>query len=253
MRVFSYDGTFSGLLCVVFDAYTRAEFPDALLRPGQPRPLQALAPHCVVTREDKAARVMAGLARRLSKKALSNVLHAWMSEEPGCDTLIYKAMRRGFDARGSVETDFAHPAVFGVYLLARKVRGEQHKMEGFVRFQKTAQDIYFAVIAPRHNVLPLLLPHFADRFSSQQWAIYDYGRSFGVLCGRHGFQEVSLAPGVLSNGKIAEAHLAEDELFIQELWKRYFKALAVKERINPGLQARCMPRRYWKYLIEKQA
>ncbi|MEN6596618.1 MAG: DUF4130 domain-containing protein [Proteiniphilum sp.] len=46
--------------------------------------------------------------------------------------------------------------------------------------------------------------------------------------------------------------MAADEEMFQELWKGYFKAMTIKERINPRLQRQHMPKRFWKYLTEKQ-
>jgi probable DNA metabolism protein len=46
--------------------------------------------------------------------------------------------------------------------------------------------------------------------------------------------------------------MAEDEQLFQKLWKAYFKSLTIKERINPKLQRQHLPKRYWKYLTEKQ-
>lgn len=34
-------------------------------------------------------------------------------------------------------------------------------------------------------------------------------------------------------------------------WRAYFEMIAVPERRNPRLQAKCMPRRYWRNLVEK--
>lgn len=37
-----------------------------------------------------------------------------------------------------------------------------------------------------------------------------------------------------------------------ELWKTYFKSTTINERRNLKLQARMMPRRYWKHIFEVQ-
>lgn len=58
--------------------------------------------------------------------------------------------------------------------------------------------------------------------------------------------------GHLLKGILDEEMMAEDEKLFQDLWKRYFKALSIKERYNPRLQRQHMPRRFWKYLTEKQ-
>ena len=44
---------------------------------------------------------------------------------------------------------------------------------------------------------------------------------------------------------------AEDEQLFQQLWRTYFKTIAIKERINPKLHRQNLPVRFWKYLTEK--
>ena len=52
--------------------------------------------------------------------------------------------------------------------------------------------------------------------------------------------------------KLADRWLAEDERQFQLLWKNYFRALAIPQRINERQQRRMMPRRYWKHLTEME-
>jgi len=54
------------------------------------------------------------------------------------------------------------------------------------------------------------------------------------------------------DGKLNEKLMAEDEKQFQELWKGYFNSMTIKERINPKLHRQNLPKRYWKYLTEKQ-
>ena len=49
-----------------------------------------------------------------------------------------------------------------------------------------------------------------------------------------------------------ESLMVKDEKLFQQLWKTYFKSVAIRERINPVKQRKDMPVRYWKYLTEKQ-
>jgi probable DNA metabolism protein len=51
--------------------------------------------------------------------------------------------------------------------LSQRVRLEAHRMRGFVRFEKVAGGKYFALIAPVHNVLPLIRRHFERRYADQ--------------------------------------------------------------------------------------
>ena len=252
MNVFYYDKSFDGLLSAVFDAYRDRNFPDALLPVGHVPPLLATRAHTVITGPEKSGRVFRGLRKRLTRRAGSALMLAWMSEQPGSDLLLFRYMRKVFDSPGPVDLDYADNDVFAVSRLAEQVSRERHLLLGFARFQKTAEGLYFAALSPKYNVLPLMLPHFADRFGGRQWILYDAVRGYGAFFDGRAFRDVTLNPGSLRDGKLQDALLAEDEKLFQELWKSYFKAMTIKERLNPALQRRCMPRRYWAYLTEKQ-
>ena len=56
----------------------------------------------------------------------------------------------------------------------------------------------------------------------------------------------------LADGKLNEEVMSSDDRLFQDLWRTYFKAICIRERINPRKQLSDMPRRYWKYLTEKQ-
>ena len=56
----------------------------------------------------------------------------------------------------------------------------------------------------------------------------------------------------LITGMLDESLMDKDEKLFQQLWKTYFKAICIKERMNPRKHKQDMPVRYWKYLTEKQ-
>ena len=51
------------------------------------------------------------------------------------------------------------------------------------------------------------------------------------------------------NIKIPE--VSENEKLYQELWKMFFKTIAIKERTNFRCQMQFMPKKYWQDLIEE--
>lgn len=255
MNVFFYDKTFDGLLSAVFDAYTNKVFPDLLLHVDDIPPLLVSSSHTVETETEKYTRVFTALKNKLSSEDLYNMMLVWLSEEQDSDALLFRFIRTAFDAPHSQAGNFANPDTLAFKQLARKVSGERHLLLGFVRFQKTSQDIYFAAVSPRHNVLPLLLQHFAKRFADQKWIIYDEGRQSGFFFDLENFHEISMDQAQrahLREGRLDSSLLAENEELFQNLWKNYTKAVTIKERTNLKLQRRLMPRRYWHYLTEKQ-
>lgn len=253
MRVFFYDKTFEGLLSAVFDAYSRKTFPDRLLEEGSIVPLFTEESHRVDTVEEKTRRVWTALEKKISAQACNMLTHAWLSEEPGCDELIFRYICKNIDSRISIEMNFGDADVLKLFQTAKKVGHEGHYLRMFVRFQKAADDIFFAPVSPRYNALPLAVDHFRDRFSDQKWIIYDVKRHYGYYYDLRKVEEITLDDDEhLLGGKLDEEMMAADEKLFQELWKGYFKSMTIKERINPRLQRQHMPKRFWKYLTEKQ-
>ena len=253
MTIFHYDKTFEGLLTAVFDAYNRKTFPDRLLAIDEPEPLFVDEQFTVVSDEEKSKRVWKGLTKKLQHNTCNMITYAWLSELPGSDELIFRYIRKTFDNKQSIETNFADDDVMQLKKLAQKVNHERHRLIELVRFQKAADDIYFAPVSPDHTSLPLTLDHFTDRFADQKWVIYDTRRNYGYYYDLKTVTEMTLdSTDLFPKGKLDEKLMAEDEKLYQELWKGYFKAMTIKERINLKLQRQHLPKRYWKYLTEKQ-
>lgn len=253
MVVFYYDKTFEGLLTCVFDAYSRKTFPDKILTEGDVAPLFMTERYDVITQEDRANRVWTAVQKKLTKTACGVLTYVWLSEEEGSDELLFRYIRKTIDAPTSIEMNFGDSDVLKVTQLAKKVAKEQQFLKMFVRFQKAADDIFFAPVSPECNALPLTIDHFADRFADQKWVIYDLKRRYGFYYDLETVTEITLDDDRhLLSGKLDESLMAQDEKMFQELWKGYFKSMTIKERINPKLHRQHMPKRFWKLLIEKQ-
>jgi probable DNA metabolism protein len=52
---------------------------------------------------------------------------------------------------------------------------------------------------------------------------------------------------------LVSANLASGEIETRQLWRNFFSSIAIPERKNPELQRRCLPQRYWNYLVETPA
>lgn len=253
MTVFFYDKTFEGLLTAVFDAYNRKEFPDKLLAEGDVPPMFMEKEYTVITQEDKAIRVWAALEKKMSKGACNMLANAWLFEGEGADNVLFRFIRKTFDSKISIETNFGDDDVLQIHRMAKRVAHDELYIKQFVRFQKAADDIYFAPISPDNNALPLAIEHFRDRFADQKWVIYDVKRHYGYYYDLHTVEEITLDDDKhLLSGKLDENLMAQDEKMFQEMWKGYIKSMTIKERINLRLQRQHMPKRFWKYLTEKQ-
>ena len=265
MIVYLFDNTLDGLLTAVFDSFFLHQQPDYLLTEGEQLPLFADKPHVVVTDSERASRVWKGLEKNLSQEGLRMITISWLSEERSLNQplfhficKVFRQQKTGTEAaRMGLEYNASDPDVLEVRNSCRRVLHEQLRMKQFIRFQKAKDGTYLAVVSPDHNVLPLIISHFKDRFNDQPWLIYDAKRHYGYYYDgaaapiRITFEKESEVPFDLANGKLDAEMLSENDIIFQDLWRTYFKAICIKERINPKKQLSDMPRRYWKYMTEK--
>lgn len=256
MTIFIFDNTFEGLLTSVFEAYSRRTFPDALLPEGEPLPLFHEEVFTVITEEEKAKRVWRGLQKKLSSGALSCLAQCWLAEEAETPMLLFRYIRKAIDAPRSIETNFADPDVLEFSRMWKRVDWERLRMLQFIRFQKAADGTFFAAVEPEKNALPLAIDHFKDRFADQPWLIYDIKRAYGFYYDLKEVRQVTFEEGSreghLVTGMLDESMMDKDEKLFQQLWKTYFKAICIKERLNPRKHKQDMPVRYWKHMTEKQ-
>ena len=260
MTVYTFDGTMDGLLTAVFDAFALHEQPEQLVTTGDALPLFCDRIYQVTTDEEKAQRVWIGLEKRLPCEAMKLISVSWLSEQRELITPLFqfvcKIFRQPAGTTG-IERNYADTDVLTVTNIARRVLHEQLRMKQFIRFQKAKDGTYLAVVSPDHNVLPLITDHFSDRFNDQPWLIYDAKRHYGYYYDgktviRITFEDETAVPFNLENGKLNDEVLSNDDQLLQNLWRTYFKAICIKERMNPRKQLNDMPRRYWKYMTEKQ-
>ncbi|BCI62705.1 TIGR03915 family putative DNA repair protein [Coprobacter secundus] len=254
MTIFIYDKTFEGLLTCIFDAYFKKSFPDFLLSEKDSLPLFYDELITIYTDNEKSSRVWICLQHKLSKLALSCLAACWLSELPNIDIIMFRYIHKVIDAKQSIELNFGDPDVLEISKIGRKVGQEKGRIIQFLRFQKTIDGIYFAAIEPLYNVLSLVIEHLKRRFKDQKWLIYDMKRNYGYYYDLSEVKEITfdnLKDIQFISGLLNENIMDKDEKLFQQLWKEYFKATTIQERINPKLHRQNMPVRFWKYLIEK--
>lgn len=253
MQAVVYDGNFEGFLCAVFDVYEYKLKDVNIVIEDRHQPSMFSSPHKVHYNSRHSERVWKGLQNKLSPGALEQVYRTFLSELEGIENVLLRYIQYAFSSKSSMEQDYGNPDVLMVVQTAKKVWREKHRMEAFVRFQKTADDLYYAVIEPDFNVLPLLEKHFKTRYADQQWMIYDAKRKYGLHYDLNGVSNVQITFAE-NNSHVRSASIYdESEEIYQRLWQQYFKSVNIAARKNTKLHIQHMPKRYWKYLTEKTA
>lgn len=249
-----FDGSFTGLLCCIFRAY---EYKDRWVRVTA---IQHDQPHLfeekiqIVSDEQKAKRVWAGMAKKTNRAFLKQCYAVYLSEQDKAFQHLFNAARYVLDQPIAVYDNFSQPDILALAQWAKQVGREKHRMEAFVRFKKTAEGIYFAVVNPDFNVLPLIAPHFKARYADQQWLIYDDIRQYGIFYDLHTVHEIALNSQLQQSSVdyfSASITLHHEEALYDQLWKDYFRSATIVERKNMKLHIQLVPKRYWHYLNEK--
>lgn len=253
-KILIYDGTFDGFLCCVFTAFEQKLLVTAILLESAGQEDFFSQAEVVITNGEKAARVKKGIQSQLPLAGRRQVYFAFLSEAPGIELLLLQYLQQAFKTSHFSVTDYGNPVILKIAQTAKMVSREKHRMEAFVRFKLTKDNIYFAHIEPDFNVLPLILPHFQNRYADQKWIIYDLKRKFGLFYDleKTDYISLELSAGIISSTPDSSIYEGV-ELEFQKLWQQYFKSTNIESRKNLKLHLQHVPKRYWKYLSEKSS
>ncbi len=247
-----FDGSFDGFLTAVFDSYKHRYDVQKIVAKHDFVPDFLMEYHCINTDLDKSARVWSKL-KQLFEKDNYLILWAFLSEKADIYTHLYHIIRQKIaNPHVNILANHTNEAVSAFHQAVKVVGRERHRMQAFVRFEDTVADVYFAKIYPDFNVLPLVVNFFAKRFADQNWLIFDEKRHFGVYYNKDNKKLVDVVDvdkWMLIQSK--QLHSA-NEMAYQKLWQTYFKHVTIAERKNLKHHVQQMPKRYWRYLTEKQ-
>lgn len=247
-----YDNSFEGFLSCVYKAYYSNIKPDNII--SEKNYINDLFSENIVIKTNSfhSSKVFNSLFKKCSFKTAQNTIYAHLSEIKEIENIIYNYIKLSFKYKKNIDNMISNNNVHKTIKTVNKVLFESHRFKGFVRFQKLKNNIYYSSIEPDFNILSLIAPHFSKRFSSQNWIIHDIKRNSAIFYDnslkKYEFVDIEL----LDELKNIKEYFDKSELNFQSLWKTYFKNISINERKNPKLQQQFMPKKYWKYLIEKE-
>ena len=251
-KILIYDGSFNGFLTAVFIAFEEKIQVADIQKNSIGQNGLFSDTETIFTNIQKAKRVWNGIQAK-SSSAIKNIYFAYMSESKGVEFLLYRYILKLFASPSSIHSNYSDAIVLKISQLAKSVGREKHRMEAFVRFQLTKDEIYFANIEPDFDVLPLISKHFRSRYADQPWIIYDMKRNYGLFYDLERVEIIALdLEGVYVNIIKKSSDFVPQEYDYQDLWNNYFKSTNIKSRINTKLHTQHVPKRYWKYLSEKK-
>lgn len=239
--VYSYDGSFEGLLCCVFESYEKKEIPLNIFPPtGQIGLFDS--PKWIETDSRKAQRVYESIHVKISLEAQELVKLGFLTCAPQKELLILRFLRLGYKVGGRVMSMLTDETVHSLQKAVQHLTYESHRFKGFIRFS-IFNEVLVALIEPKNFVLPLLAAHFSNRFRNEVFMIYDQTHKVALL---HQAGRVEVAE--VSDLELPE--LNENEAMYRRLWQQFYNTVGIESRYNPQCRMSFMPKRFWKNLTE---
>lgn len=239
--IYTYDGSFQGFLCCVFESVYSGELPLDILR-EEDAPLTLLDTKFIATSSDKAERVHASIPAKISDRALALVSTVFLSclaqKELKILTFLLQAYREG----GKLLYKLGDPVTAPLLAAEKHLFGEAHLLKGFVRFSDIGGAL-ISIITPKNYILPFIAKHFILRYREENFMIFDKTNNIALIY-RGGKCEI------LQVDSLELPEVSEKEAMYQSLWKRFYDTIAIEGRENPRCRMTHMPKRYWENMLE---
>jgi len=240
--VYTYDGSFEGFLCCIFDSYANKEVLTAIYCDEDFVP--TLFPcRSIHTDADHANRVLRKIVK-LSPYAAELVRKGFLTCLPEKELHLHRLVAKLLKDGPGFLHNFSDETLFPVVKAVRHLEGEAHLLKGFVRFSELG-GVLGSEIEPKNRVLPILRSHFCARYMNERFFIYD----------RTNKEALFYAAGKSVIRPLDDFQMAppdETEANYRILWKRFYDTIAIKERYNPKCRMTQMPKRYWGTMTEFQ-
>lgn len=243
----SIEGVFSG----IYDAYALREGHEHIhIQIGEEDNLRLFASYLHIQPDSvKTVKVAETVRRRLGERAYIDICYALATHESGKGQAVYRTIVDGITERSGIRVmeNLTNTYVEQTFRLARRASNEIHRMLEFVRFKELEQGALFAKIGAECNVVPFIMPHFADRLPLEDFIIYDEKHAvYGVHPAKKEWYLVSDSDINVEN----LYEMSKEESDYQKLFTAFCNTIAIKERKNPKLQQQMLPLRFRDYMTE---
>ena len=163
-----FDGSYYGLLTCVFEAFSLKEYHIRVQSENRYVADMFGSSRSIDTDVEKAKRILVGLRKKMKATEVHNFFRAYLAEDAKAYKCIFNLIVRGFMTSFAMLEDFGNADVLYLSSTLKQVGREHHRMKAFVRFQKSNDGLYYALVDPDFNVLPLLASFFKNRYADQR-------------------------------------------------------------------------------------
>ncbi len=187
---------------------------------------------------------------KILKKLPTNInrtlWYLFLSDSKNKELLMYEFLKNFLKYKEKVFQYRNIDSINETLKIIKYVGSEAHKYKGFLRFKCINDKFYFGEIEPNNNIISILAHHFKERLN-EPWIIHDLKRNIYAIYDLKKVIYLGENDVIKMNIK---TNLNEEKF--EELWKTFFKTIAIKERKNLKCQMNYMPKRYWNHMLEME-
>ena len=241
-KIYIYDGGFISFISLVVELFKNKITPDDIkLINSYDLGLFDTEIYLKVENEQENIKL---LKNKISREALYCIYNVFLSDNKNKEIIIYNFLKSYFKYGKTVFGRRNIDCVNESIQISKYVRGEAHKLKGFLRFSKMKNNFYYAKFESNNNVIGILASHFSKRLMSDNWIIHDTKRGIYAIYDK---EKVIY----LTDEEVISLNLEKDnEDLIEDLWKTFYKTIGIKERENKRCRQNFMPKKYWKNMLE---
>lgn len=244
-KIFLYDGTFEGFMCAAFHIISEGIDKDRaiIVSKNEYQPMFIDSVREVQNDFKTFLEMRKGIIEKADSNVFKKIYYAFLSDTKDKEGYILRYIFSVLEHGKKIKYLYSNDIVNAVEKMAKNVSREIGKYMGLMRFYETDEGFLYAKFEPKNDIIKPIAYFFINRLNEFCWAVHDVKRNKIAIYDKKRVQFLTC-----SNLKLEKTQ--QDEMF-QMLWKTYFKAMAIEERKNLKLQQQNMPKRYWKYLVEK--
>ena len=238
---YTYDGTFAGFLTCVDESIRYFEEPMSFAGPEEDA-LTLYPQRPVETDRARATQLYRRIRAECSQEVQRLVSHGFLTCLPERECAIWQFLDLALEMGPGVLYWLTEDRVNRLKKAVQYLHNEAHLLKGFTRFSD-CRGLLWGEISPNNRVLPLLRPHFCQRFHGETFLLYDHTHREALV---HQRGRWAIVP--VDRIDFPQADAREEDY--QRLWQRFYDTIAIEDRYNPNLRRNNVPKRYWQHMTE---
>lgn len=239
--IYLYDNTFINLLNLIKFLIIKKTVPHNIKDISYQPTLFEETIHLNIFEEENT---IEEFLKIFGSKVFNMIYYVFLSSNENKEIIIFYFLVNYLKHNNKVFYLRNNKSVYEALKIAKYVSRENHKFKGFLRFKEINNNILYAEFAPENNIIFLLSKHFKNRLKNERWIIKDVKRNILSIYDKKEFYIV--------NGEDLNIIInnSDDEIFIEDLWKSFYKTIGIETRKNDRCRINFMPKKYWQYITE---